>query len=549
MAGNSQSAAEPEQPESSSSDEAILNVDFVELESSGLLSSFRDGSLGKDVWHSSTRSDLVAAMKHAGPEIRSPVVTRLMLRLLLSRSDAQLVQNDSEPAAGEDLFTLRLQKLVEMGAHQKALDMYGLRKDPPYHPELARAGALAMLGSGNAPLACLESRSTQGRFSGISFWDKLAALCATILPSDTEDSGNAASALEDSKVLSRIASDETFRIPFARGSQFDEFSSLERSAIFGLGRVEYGAVSDARFRSISAEVLGLVLHDESLPDDWRFIAGVEALSRGLRDIDVIRRDYDDAIKAASGAVPEAASFSDWTELPDLYASATKAPHGDGQWNYLLRAIQITPEEKVAALSLFVDLFANATPPSDTSGHFLIRGGSLMLSNGRALPDPWRNALESLAESPDEEWSKDAALVLIADEVIKNSRDLSATIGRLGSKLEPEEMALVAPFPHSLDISSSNALETGAPYDKGAGLTFGKDYVMPSVILMDYLDKTIEQKTLGGVILFSAIAFKNQKPSEMFPGMLRTVVTGFRVVGLNDEARRIAAEAIIGQTGE
>jgi hypothetical protein len=532
--------------ESRSPEEAVIrDVDFRKIESLGLLSYYKEGAIGKDVWHSMNRSDVMVALLNAGPSITSRSMTTLAINTLLSRTDAGLIKNDIDPEPGQDIYTIRINKLLEFGLFQEALDMYALQRSVPYHPELASAGVLAMLGSGNLSLACLESKSFENRFKNIGFWQDLAEFCRFIIDEEKNPDKEELEALSDNKILRQIVTNRNFKITYSKADQFTDFSFLELGALFAAGRIGYSKLGNIDVTEIPSRLIGLMLSDEDLPKSQIFPLTVEAVRRGIRDRSLIDTFFEDIKNKDSDEPPEPEDFKSWKGLPEIYGMAIDAPRGEAQWKWLKRALEVTPKEKWPALLPFAQMFEDSEPPADTEIESLATAIRVMFYSNLVPGDEWEELFSKLAESESKEAARKGTILLTALNIMDNSQNLHNLVEKYAVNLKDDQTELLIAVINALDISYRNRVETGMPYEKGRGLTFGKDYVMPSVILTDYLDHSFSNKLLGGEILFSAIALRSTEPDDLFPGLVRQVIAGLSAVGQNIAARGLAFEAVLG----
>lgn len=99
-------------------------IDFVSIESAGTMSNVREGALGKGLWKDQKRSDILALLENLPARHKMLSLQRLKKNLLLSVTSADLIENDIPPKEGEDLLTIRLQKLIESGLYDEAYDLY-----------------------------------------------------------------------------------------------------------------------------------------------------------------------------------------------------------------------------------------------------------------------------------------------------------------------------------------------------------------------------------------------------------------------------------------
>jgi hypothetical protein len=526
--------------ESGEAEKIIHEADYEELESLGTLYSFKEGALGKGIWHGIKRSALNSALFNLSPEISSRTMTKLAINALLSRNDAGLIINDIDPVPGKDIYTLRLVKVIEFGLFEKAVDMYALQREPPYHPELARAGVIAMLGSGQLSLACLESKSLESRFGNSEFWDDLNKFCRLILKENEE----AAAPLPESKILRKIATDPEFAVQYSNSEEIDKFSMLELAVLFAENRIKYNNFSKLKISEISSRNLGFLISDDSLPENLKLEITIEAVRRGIRDDSALKSYYEsDANNHKENR--EIVDYHGWRDLPALYAKTVNAARGKPQWEYLARALEITPINKWPALLPFAQMISDSSPDEDLSAEKIFKILRLHLYADIELPVHWLLIIKKLYELPDQNNSGAYTIFLAAASLMSNASSKRVLENFEGKSLEFREVALLNQTRKGLDIISLSGVLPNITYEKDLGLTFGTDYVMPSVVLLDYFYQASKNKILGGVILFGSMALKDTNPAMAYPGLVRDLLSGLGAVGQSTVARKVALEAILG----
>jgi hypothetical protein len=134
-------------------------MDRAAMESLGPLTNPLKGGLGNDMWAGSARSvvqEFVPQLPTGDTFYPAQLLAR---RVLLSNGDVTMMRNDKSGADEQDLFTQRLEKLLEIGAYDDAVKLYTLIEGEPGHDRLARAGVMALLHGGFPAQACLEARA------------------------------------------------------------------------------------------------------------------------------------------------------------------------------------------------------------------------------------------------------------------------------------------------------------------------------------------------------------------------------------------------------
>ncbi|MEM7618494.1 MAG: hypothetical protein AAF244_03815, partial [Pseudomonadota bacterium] len=150
-------------------------------EGAGLLVSDNEGALPKGMWRKNLRSEITYLLKTLPAEAPFQSLQKIKRNMLLSSYDTSGIKNDIEIEIGDDLLTLRLSKLMEMGLWDDAHRLYSeTTNDPGQNHKLAEIGVLLALYKQGLATACLESKAFGPRFSG-SFWEQIDLICGTEL--------------------------------------------------------------------------------------------------------------------------------------------------------------------------------------------------------------------------------------------------------------------------------------------------------------------------------------------------------------------------------
>ncbi|HEY8190603.1 MAG TPA: hypothetical protein VIF12_07950, partial [Micavibrio sp.] len=323
-------------------------MDRKAMESLGPLINPLKGGLGDDMWDGTGRSvvqEFIPALP-TGKTLRS--VQLLARRVLLSNGDVSMMRNDTP--AGQDLFTLRLEQLLAMGAYSDAVDLYTLLQGEPSHDRLAQAGIMALMNAGFPAQACLEVRATHHDTpqaeSKDPFWPQIELSCNFIQAQSVKtisDPGSQPinlqgfdqSAVPDipgSKVLTALVGRPDYRQVITSPADLEDLSMLERGVIRGMKRFDYSRLKLKRIRDIPAPILMLMAGDPNMPDNPRATLNIEAARRGLIDSDQLGRFYEE-LAGKTAATEDGKEQS--PRLWDRYAAAVKA---------------VQPEEKSAIVS-------------------------------------------------------------------------------------------------------------------------------------------------------------------------------------------------------
>ena len=226
----------------------------------GLISSDQDGALPKSLWRNQPRSEINYLLKNLPADSSLRSVQEIKRNMLLSYYDATSIKNDIEVKPGEDLLTLRLQKLIEMGLWEDAFKLYTKStEDPGNNDALAQIGVLLILTQKGLSTACLEEKVLAPRFPESDFWKQIDSACEMELygKKPTQDNyGN-------SSVLQAVFTDKKFKISANSFETLSKLSPLELALLSNKGRIHYTDMSSSD--KISPRLLKTFLNDPKLP--------------------------------------------------------------------------------------------------------------------------------------------------------------------------------------------------------------------------------------------------------------------------------------------
>lgn len=229
-------------------------------EGMGLISSDQDGALPKSLWRNQPRSEINYLLKNLPPDSTLKSVQEIKRNMLLSYYDATSIKNDIEIKPGEDLLTLRLKKLIEMGLWEDAFKLYTKStEDPGENDALAQIGVLLILTQKGLPTACLEQKVLAPRFPDTTFWKQIEAACAIELGAEISPEENFA----NSSILKAIFTDKDFTVSANSTEALNKLSMLELALLSNKGRINYTDMSNSD--KISPHLLKTFLNDPKLP--------------------------------------------------------------------------------------------------------------------------------------------------------------------------------------------------------------------------------------------------------------------------------------------
>lgn len=525
------------------------------MESLGPLSNPLDGGLGQDMWSGSKRSTLMEyiPLLPEGATWRS--AQTLARRVLVSNGDANMLRNDISPVPGGDLFTIRLEKLLRMGAYQDAYDLYTMMQGEPPHERVAHAGIIAMLSTGHSAQACLEARVTRHdkNVAPDQFWDQMDAICLYVQSQaarKVSDPGlrassrrgadsSAVTGVPGSKLLTTLVSRSDYRHTVTSPDDITELNEMERAVLRGLGRFDYSRLRLKKLYEIPSPVLMLMATDANLPVHHRITLNVEATARGLIDPADLGDIYISAAEHDDGA----------PAITHQYAAATKAEKGAARNTAVAEALDIKGRGLPVPLLPFAPMVSDLDPAS-LPPRAVETGLLLMLYAGIVPPESWVTTWLK-TESGDSKKTPEQVYLYLANILPENlpTNSISFADDQMAPYLNPSDSAQALEI-YALfsGLRRQDALHNPSSqelYEKELDLTLVNDYVMPSEGLIEKLHEAAENTRLGEVALLTSVALNEYQPGKTHPGVLREVLRSLETVGLKEEAQTLALEVLLG----
>lgn len=235
-------------------------------EGAGLLVSDLNGALPKNLWADQKRSEIIKGLRGLRVESDLESVQTIKRNMLISTYDVSVIENDIPVTDDDNLLTIRLQKLAEMGLWSDALKFYNNTvNDPEDNQLLAETGVSLIFLTKGLSTACLESKVLKPRFSG-DFWTQMEAICNAELYDETP----IMTQMGDSAILKALYFEPDFKIAADNLSSLNQMSDLEILLARQRGRINYKNASlDDIADNASPRVKKLFLSDENAPEALR----------------------------------------------------------------------------------------------------------------------------------------------------------------------------------------------------------------------------------------------------------------------------------------
>lgn len=483
-------------------------VDWVMVESTGTLSSGKEGAMEKTIWKGQKRSDIEHLIQKlpTAPGLRS--VLNLQRRLLLSRTDSGLIDNDIGPLRGNDLLIQRINKLMDMGLYDDAWELYTQKAEDPYDVSIAQLGMLLLVMRNDMATACLEEKVFAERFPKDKFFGILDRACAQTLGSTT------APKFPDSTVLQAVYNEAGYSVSASNPDALVKMTDLERALVLANGKIRYDGLNADTLKNTPSTLVSLYLMDKNLPENAKSMIKAETDSRGL-SWHIASVAKDDKFKRAK-------------EL-------SKDP--EGQWPVLESVL--AENRNPADLLPFAEMLADARPAT-LSTETVIEVMGALLAAQKALPDFWLSAAQKAApEKP---------IIYIYLQAFKS---LTPTPGaatdpakffKAMQALKPADSDQILAIIETLDREAGILNNPLKIYEKHLALTLEGNYVMPSVGLNLLLETAPEKKHIGITVL-AVLNSLAARPDNMYSGTVRKALYSMLNVGLIEDAKLIGGETV------
>jgi hypothetical protein len=511
-----------------------------DIEGMGILDSQQHGSLGSKLWENSRRSEIVNYFHLLPGGTGSTAIRDVETRLLLTDAKTSDLENDIAIEAAQDLFTLRLKKLLDLGAYKQALEMYNLLDGQPYSPALAEQGILSMFYSGEKSLGCLEIETTNDK-PATTFWRHVEAYCATTLSEVPDDAAAKMIAESSLTVLKSLVSQKDYSFSY-EPETFASLTKVEQALLSAENKISLPQNSETIISNIPANHVEILLAKDDLDNKDRFLLTAKSVELGLLPPSDLKKLYQTMVEPAAGTGFESAPS--WQKPALLYHSLQDADTMEEKWALVKSHLSLTEKYGYGSLSPAAQEIAELSPET-VSLEDLNKVYRIFSAARLPIPAHWsQKAFDLEAEKHDPDTLLRLASVAFLAAPQQHDKDYAQLYDKISKKALPatNELSYVMKNFDNLPGFADNELEI---YDNVFYLTSGKDYVMPSLSVMDRFGFEKKSERKAETILLSTIALQEQEVHKVYPGLLREVVNSLNNVGLTNVSRELLSEAFLG----
>lgn len=486
-------------------------VDWIKVESTGVISSQKEGALEKTLWQAQKRSDIEFLIQRLPTQGGLFSVVNLQRRLLLSAADTKLIDDDIGPMRGNDLLIQRINKLMDMGLYDDAWELYTQKaEDTPYDVSIAQLGMLLMVMRNDLATACLEEKVFASKYPSDKFFKVLDAACARSLGMAESGKG----AFTDSAVLQSVYNDKTFTVSAGTPEAMAGMNHLERALVLANGKIRYDGLTAPALKRTPSSLIGLYLMDKALPESARGLMAAEMHARGLA--------WHSVALSKETRYKRAKDLSKDTE---------------NQWPVLESAMKehLTPGDRSPYAPLLVE-----AEPAKLSTETLVQVLGALLAAQQQLPEYWLRAAQQQAPGKPIIYIYLHAFRTLTPT--PNAKVEPAALIKALQSLKAHDSEQILAIFETLDPDNTATSEAISAYEKQSGLTLEGNYVMPSLGLNVLLETAPAKKQIGITVL-AALNALAVNPDNMYSGTVSKALGSLYTVGLIEDAKQIGGETV------
>ncbi len=508
--------------------------DFLKTESTGLLHGMKEGGMGDGAWRGSDRAAIEKLIQDLPLHSKSPALQHLIKAVLLSSSSTADLKDAKTVVPGQDLLTWRISKLLAGGYYETALELYTAVPEEEYFPALKKAGIIAMLGSGQKPVACLEVKSYDNGDADPVFWDSIRTYCDYTLSGKVSDEEKAAVEGSPYGVLKAFVDRKPVQGPYSFAytpESFEALSKFGQAILIAEHAIHVPNFTPEELAAIPPSHLSALIAQKNLSADLNLRLQTLAADYGLVDTAALTALY----KAYEG---------DSFKLATIYKALAKADDDTATPAQLLHALELKDQYSIGAYLPYAK-YLEQDFLNDLSEDNLRFITSLLYRTKRDMPDVLvQNFVENYGDF--EEFSPKMNLLLVFQLLGKT--DKSDELGKIVHKINTDTYThnfFSINILESLDKGLRNVDNANKVYEKDFILTSDVRHVMPTQDLWDKLNQVGKDKVLGEAVLLSIYALDGVDVTVLYPGFFNDLQSNLNEVGLIDISRDLAVEGLLG----
>lgn len=527
---------------------------FSDIESLGILEKPEQGSLGFGLYQGSDRHALTGLVRHLPSYSTWIGMQSLANRFLMTAADATKIDNNMKVSNGQDLLTLRIERLMARGLYEQAFALYSRVGDNPYDPLLMQYGIISMLLVKEKGAACLEMETAFSRNKDIPFWKALNAYCNLTISETSDPAAKDAIAASEYKVLQSVigAADYTFEYT---PQAFEALSMFERGVLVADNRISIASLDQNNIRTIPSTHIQALLAKPELDNTVHILLLARAIETGVTDA----KELQSLLKAiAKGFEMNGGSPKGIEQLALLnknsdviFEDAVRAKNVSGLFDY-------AQQFSSALLIPFLPEIEKLDPATNLDPAKVRTAIEAFLIAERTIPTSWASQIAKMpvagapadtegkstpaGASIDKERLLLAALLLTASDSGKEDTQ-NLLVSTLDSAKNPKIREL-RNIIENIDNLGNSYARVRYVYENGFDSARNSNYTMPPAAYLSELENARERKATGEAIMLGHLVLQGTKGNTIYSGLLIEVLESLNSVGLTKSSREILAQAVL-----
>lgn len=461
-----------------------------------------------DFWSGTTRQDLAAFFSTPSIANQSKTARELALKAAL----APIASLPESKNPDENIYALRLKKLVDLGSFDDAQKLYKMNESDPPTPLAAQSGIEASLGHGEIAVACLDQKTFDAPLKAKDevFWGHLETFCQALLgPVAGNDDllrlGNASRAYTE--IVKPVV------------SNVDDINKLDVISTIALS--ESGKLVDylnapEKLKAIDDKHIGILM-SYAKPSYAALPLLGECLTRGITPYSKAI-EFMKAIDLKDVSSPYNAFLKEYFKNPTpVVSDQLLALTTDKTREALIMPLYAVPEMAIPNDHKLLSLRLMALTQQD------LAVGLVQQAYGIADSSSVGESSDSAHKSGEE------ILIKLLIEKSKSG----------------EKAGLVNANPTLLALDYANYPQKDAKdaYDNLLNLTPSGNYVMPIGDILSSLKKSANKKQINQVVIRSLTLINDKPLEQLHPAALYQILEALNSAGLNEETMALTREVL------
>ncbi|MBP7763001.1 MAG: hypothetical protein WBC26_04615 [Alphaproteobacteria bacterium] len=527
-------------PDPAAIPEIVHQID-PKIESMGFSPREDHRSLGADLFRGSTRSAITELIKAQPDASSSPAMHKLVNQVLLTAASTSELVADTVPNPGEDLLTLRMEKMLDRGLYEEAASFYSNLDQDPYHERFAAAGITALIMTGKKALACVEVKTFFGDRNDSTLWKNLNLYCRYVMASAESPQKFDLDSSDTSifQVLRNIVTTPGYTLNYTP-SVFETLSPVDRAILVAENRLVYSAQTDAVDLSVPANHIQPLLNVPALDMDTRLKLLDRGVQTGTLPGTAIAGFYKSAVidDKAVGPVQDLIRIykkiktaDETTDIPPLLKEAIRlsASYGPATLIPFLPEIEDTRSQPLEAQELEKVLLSELLANREVSYDWLLSVATPETSTLSTDNPIYKRLLiiGYLLGSPESRTPKNTAEIL--DIVAQHNPAQKEALRSIIENIDKE--------PPSLNNGAK-------VYENGFDTAGNTGYTLPSAEKIERLAGASQKNAIGETILLSNLVLSTASAETPSPDALIAVTDSMKRIGLYDKSLSLTAESVL-----